>query len=254
MRSLRIGALSFLLIPLASAQTAPLNVVYIGDSITFGATLPNPGTQATAEKCTEALQAKLAPRPVYMSNQGFCGVTTVDYRAGTGLFGGAENAAKQLQAAHPGQLLFSIVLGTNDSAVKGTTGAPVAPADYQANLGKIVDQLLTDFPESKIVIHHPIWYSPNTHNGAIYDQEGLTRLNLYLPKIDALVQDEAQSHPGRVFLGDTAAWQDFQQNHEKNLTAEQGAEGTFYLHPNLGGAVVLGQFWAQAMVANGMLK
>ena len=230
-------------------QTAPLDIVYIGDSITAGATLPNHGTESPGVICTQVLQAKLTPRVVNSFVYGRSGHTTVDFLPPNAKdFVEAEGGARKLQADHPGDLLFSVMLGTNDSAVKGPNGSPVQPQIYKKNLTAIVDQLIADFPACKIVIHHPIWYSPNTHNFSLYGPEGLARLENYSPMIDDLVRKESEIHPGHVFRGDTAAFAYFQANHEKELTPEKGVEGFFYLHPNVIGASTLGTLWAQALL------
>jgi len=92
-------------------------------------------------------------------------------------------------------------------------------------------------------VHQPIWYSPNTHNGALYLAEGLTRLQSYTPEIIAL----SKLRPNRVFVGDRKAFRFFKQNHLKYLSPEKGNSGTFYLHPNVLGATKLGEFWAIAL-------
>ena len=249
MKPLCILPLLFLCNPLAFGQTPPLDVVYVGDSITAGATLPNHGTESPGVVCTQVLQAKLAPRVVNDFIYGRSGHTTVDFLPpSTKDFLDLETGAKKLQADHPGELLFSIMLGTNDSAVKGPNGSPVQPQNYKKNLTAIVEQLLADFPGSKVVVHHPIWYSPNTHNSSVYGTEGLARLGNYLPMIDDLVKRDFDLHRGRVFLGDTAAFAYFKTNHEKELTPEKGVEGFFYLHPNVIGATTLGTLWAEAIL------
>jgi GDSL-like Lipase/Acylhydrolase family len=240
-----------------AGESPPLNIVYIGDSITFGSTTPDPATQSSAKRCTEALHAKLGSRPVYMADEGFPGRTTADYLPShKELFDQATAAAQKLQAAHPGLLLFSIMLGANDSANRGSRpqDVPTPSTQYEANLRAIVDQLLLDFPASKIVIHHLTWYSPSTHTGWIMGQQGLDRVKSYLPRVDDLVRDEATVHPGCVFLGDTASFSDFERNHETNMTHEMGVDGVYYLHPNPAGAIVLGNFWAQAILSDGSLK
>ncbi len=232
----------------AYGQTA-LDVVYIGDSITAGATLPNHGTESPGAVCTQVLQTKLAPRVINPFIYGRSGHTTVDFLPATAKdFPEVETGARKLQSDHPGALVFSVMLGTNDSAVKGPNGSPVQPQNYKKNLMMIVEQLIADFPESKIVVHHPTWYSPNTHNFSVYGQEGLTRLSNYFPMIDDLIKKESETHPGHFFLGDMAAFAYFKTNHEKELTPEKGVEGFFYLHPNVIGAASLGGFWAQAIL------
>jgi lysophospholipase L1-like esterase len=136
------------------------------------------------------------------------------------------------------------MLGTNDSAIEGPTGSPVSPENYRRNLRAIIDRLLTDFPDCRIVIHRPTWYSPNTHNGSTYMAAGLERLQAYFPQIDALVSQYRATRPGHVFAGDREAFDFFKANAHKYLNPEAGQDGVFYLHPNDAGAPLLATFWA----------
>lgn len=65
----------------------------------------------------------------------------------------------------------------------------------------IVDQLLALYPNCKIVLHRPVWYSPNTYNGAMYLKEGLNRLQNYYPVLQSLVADYGKRFPGQVLWG-----------------------------------------------------
>ena len=112
----------------------------------------------------------------------------------------------------------------------------VPPDQYQQNLKAIADSLLKEFPGCIIIFQHPIWYSPNTYNGAKYLQEGLSRLQTYIPKIDELVAGYAATHPKQVFIGDKKAFDYFKKHYLTDLTPENGHQGTFYLHPNKKGA------------------
>src|ERR1700712_4735060 len=122
-----------------------LNIVFIGDSITYGAGLPDAATQAPPVICSNYLKTQPNIGAVDFSNQGHSGYTTLDWLPGTRAFIDAEAAAKAFNNQQA-QLVFSIKIGTNDSAVKGTHGAPVSVEDYRANLKIIIDQLLKDFP------------------------------------------------------------------------------------------------------------
>jgi lysophospholipase L1-like esterase len=229
--------------------TSPVyNIVFVGDSITYGATLADPTTQASSVQCMQSLGTRFN-LAVRMSNQGHSGATTVDWLPSTSYFQEAEAAASALETNQPGQLVFSIMLGVNDSAQSGTDGCPVSPPNFLANLQSIVNQFLTDYPAAYVFVHYPTWYSTNTHNGAVYDAPGLARLQTYFPEIDQLISDCAITHPGQVFAGDKLAFDFFSDNYLTDLTPESGVEGTFYLHPNATGAVVLGTLWASAIVA-----
>src|SRR5262249_16390067 len=121
---------------------------------------PPPQFEKRAEKsCNVAIN---------MANQGYGGFTTVLWQPSstTGVFTQALAAAASLQAAQPGQLIFSIMLGANDSAQSGITGSPVSAFNYRQNLQVIVDQFLTNYPDAYVFVHYPIWYSTNT-GGAV---------------------------------------------------------------------------------------
>jgi lysophospholipase L1-like esterase len=228
------------------AQKRDINIVFIGNSITYGAGLPDRNTQAPPVICANYLKKQSYIGAVDISNQGHSGYTTLDWLPGTRAFTDAETAARAF-TNQQAQLLFSIKIGTNDSAIKGTHGAPVAVEDYRTNLKTIIDQLLKDFPGCKVVVEHPIWYSPNTYNGTAYLQEGLTRLQTYIPIMDALVKAYKATNPKQVFVGDTKAFNYFKENAISDFQPEQGRQGIFYLHPNPKGAIALGEFWGRAI-------
>ncbi len=225
------------------AQKRIVKVIYIGDSITAGALLEDAASQAPPVIASSYLRQQPGIDSVSYVNQGHSGFTTVDFLPGGATFAAVERSAADLNA-QPGVLIFSMMLGTNDSAIKGTNGAPVAPEAYIQNLKTIIDRLLKDFPESRVIIHLPPWYSPNTYNGAQYLQEGLDRLQSYFKPIKTLVGSYGHR---RVFLGDTKAFQYFKTNYQTKLWPENGHQGTFYLHPNKEGAAELGVLWGKAI-------
>lgn len=244
--------ISLLLILLLSSFSLPpktkLNIVFIGDSITFGSGLGTPISYAPPVHACSYLLQQSKYRDVEFSNQGLSGKTTLDYLPVTGkYFANVTKAADLFYKDKEGTLVFSIMLGTNDSAIKGPHGAPVAPSTYQANLKTIADSLLTAYPECKIIINYPVWYSPTTYNTSKYLQEGLDRLQSYFPQIDALVAGYAITNKGCVFVGDKSAFKYFKKNFQTELIPEQGQQGIFYLHPNRKGAVSLGLFWGKAI-------
>jgi lysophospholipase L1-like esterase len=230
-----------------------VHIIYIGDSISQGVQLSDPNTQSPPATASDYIQSLHGTGRMDFSNQGHSGYTTVDFLPGGETFTQLEQAANGL-SGKPGLMIFSIMLGTNDSAIKGPNGSPVAPDAYYSNMKTIVDRLLKDYPKCKIVIHHPTWYSPNTYNGAQYLQEGLDRLQSYFPEIRKLVNNYAASNKGQVFVGDTKAFDYFKKTHLTNLIPENGHQGTFYLHPNQEGAKELGVFWAKAIYSHAIAK
>jgi lysophospholipase L1-like esterase len=223
-----------------------VNIVFIGNSITYGAGL-DPATEAPPAIAVNYLKQQGNIGNVAFANQGHSGYTTVDFLPSThGAFKDVEQAARAF-ANKQALLIFSIKLGTNDSAIEGPTGAPVFPEVYYQNLKTIADSLLKEFPGCIIILQHPIWYSPNTYNGAKYLAEGLQRLQNYIPEIDQLVEDYATVYPKRVFVGDVKAFDYFKKHSLTDLRPENGHAGIFYLHPNKQGAVALGTFWGEAI-------
>ncbi|MBW4891894.1 lipolytic protein G-D-S-L family [Mucilaginibacter sp. HMF5004] len=225
-----------------------VNVVFIGDSITRGAKLKDPATQAPPYFAAAYLKQQNIS-VLQFSNQGVSGFTTVDFLPATHtVYNKVRAAADAFYVDKQAQLVFSIMLGTNDSAITGPHGAPVAPADYNHNLKTITDSLLLAYPTCKIVINYPLWYSTNTHNnGAAYNQEGFDRILTYLPEIDKLAAQYNKTNKGHVFVGDKKGYEYFKTNYLTDFWAENGKDGIFYLHPNEKGAAALGNFWGAAI-------
>lgn len=226
-----------------------LNVVFIGNSITEGALLENAMRNAPPVKTEDYLKKHLKNSKIAIKNCGVSGSTTLDFLPAAGtLFQNVQTAADTFQEDDTAQLLFSIMLGTNDSAIKGTHGAPVSPAQYRTNLKVIIDKLLMLYPDCKIALHYPIWYSPNTYNGAMYLVEGQKRLLSYFPEIDGLVQEYAETNVGKVYKGDEEAYAYFKEHYLTDFFAEDGNAGIFYLHPNEKGGNKLATFWGKAII------
>jgi lysophospholipase L1-like esterase len=228
------------------AGSTTINAVFIGDSITEGGYLPEDARPPAV--AVAWLKQKLPNMNINMSNQGKSGHTTVDTLPVTATdFVVIERAANELIQANQGQLIFSVMLGTNDSAEIGTLGAPVSRDNYGRNLQTILDRLLGDYPGSKVVLHRPTWYSPTTYNGSRYLSQGLARLQSYFPVLRNLVAQYSVRQPGRVFLGDVRAYSAFERSKHDLLLPEQGNAGVFYLHPNAAGAQLLGEYWGEAI-------
>lgn len=220
------------------------NVVFIGNSITHGATLPSPASQCPPTHAIKLLRDK-GYSIVNYANCGFSGSTTVDFLpASKKLFLKVVQAADTLYNADA-WLIFSITLGTNDSAIEGPNGAPVAADDYGKNVRTIIDSLHNRYPHSVFVLHRPIWYSTNTYNRSKYLAEGLERLQTYTPQLDKLVKENVAF----IFKGDRKAYSFFEHEPEKYFTHENGNAGIFFLHPNIVGAEKLGEFWANNLAS-----
>ncbi len=223
----------------AERGTVKLDVVFIGDSITQ--------PKAPVEAAAEYLGTCAGIAEVRTSNQGHSGHTTQDFLSAEGKDAQGVKAAADAFVAPDRELVFSIMLGTNDSACKGPNGAPMAPATYSSNLKAITDRLLDAYPRAKVVYQYPVWYSTNTYNSSCYLAEGQARLKSYWPEIAALAAAYAVSHPGQVYEGSKLGWNYFERNHEAEMRHENGQRGVFFLHPNEQGSKTLGRFWAEAI-------
>ncbi|WP_342648224.1 GDSL-type esterase/lipase family protein [Mucilaginibacter sp. CSA2-8R] len=223
-----------------------LNIIFIGDSITHGTTSKDLSPPIYTGNYLRQ-QNKWTGVNVY--NAGVSGYTTVDFLPDTHKgFNKVRSLGDSLALDQTSDLVISIMLGTNDSAIKGPNGSPVSPEAYYSNLKTITDTLLTRYPQCKIVYHYPIWYSSNTHNrGATYLQEGQQRIRLYWMEVDKLVKILHKAGVRRIYKGDNKAYDYFEKNYPTDFRAENGPSGTFYLHPNQKGDAALGQFWAKAI-------
>ena len=133
-----------------ASRSDVLNIVFIGDSITEGNYLP----QAPPVLTANWLHQHVSSVDLHFSNQGKSGHTTVDTLPETGTdFPEIEKAATQLESVHRGHLIFSVMLGTNDSAMDGTLGAPVSPENYRKNLSTTIDRLLKDYPNCTVILN-----------------------------------------------------------------------------------------------------
>lgn len=219
------------------------NLVFIGNSITEGALHADKAKTAPPVFAAE-YAGRMLGVDVNFRNCGRSGATTVDFlpeRAAD--FKRVEQAVGELQALSYEPIVFSIMLGTNDSASSGTLGAPVSNEDYKRNLLTIIGRLREMCPDAIFVLQRPIWYSPNTYNGAMYLVAGQKRLLGYANVLIDLVDNNDD-----IYLGDFKSFDYFRDNHRKLCFPENGNAGVFYLHPNEAGARKLAKRWARAIV------
>jgi lysophospholipase L1-like esterase len=241
--------LFFVLTSFSGKKAQKLNIVFIGDSITEGGALPDPKTEATPIYVAELLRHRKDISSLNFSNKGFSGHTTVDFLPTNNIdFPKVVEAADSFAQDKTATLLFSIMLGTNDSAMFGPNGSPVQAAQYKDNLNALINALIKKYPDAKFVLQYPLWYSPNTHNNAGYMQEGLDRLSSYFSEIEAISAAHKISHPNQVYLGNKAVFSFFQKNPKQLFKAEEGKHGTFYLHPNAEGSKALAEFWVKGIL------
>ena len=221
------------------------NIVFIGNSITQGVILENPQEEAPPVQAVRWLEQNTVDK-IKFRNCGVSGKTTVDFLPATNTFFAKVKAAANELSEEEGTLIFSIMLGTNDSALRENIKSRLQPEQYYTNVKAIIDEILRLYPSSRIVLNRPLWYSPSTHNNSTYLQEGLDVLQSYFPMLKKLENDYCSTFPGQVYLGDTIAFNYFKDN-KPLFFAENGNSGTFYLHPNKEGAKKLGEFWGKAI-------
>ena len=214
-----------------------INVVFVGNSITEATYL-----KITPPEWTTIYLDSLG-YDVQSVNCGKSGYTTFDFLPGKDGFKYVIRKADELYKKDKRNLVFSFCLGVNDSACTGTNGAPVSAEQYESNMQLIIDSLCFRFPEAKVVLHYPIWYSPNTYNSAMYLKEGLKRLQTYFAAIERL----GRKNKGRAMIGDTKGFKVFRKHYKKYHTPQEGKRGVFYLHPNAEGARVLGRLWSEGI-------
>lgn len=225
-------------------NTKGYNIIYIGNSITYGALHADPKVTAPPVTATEYASKKLKNIKGF-TNCGRSGATTVDFLPSLNRdFKRVERAIAKHQGENDAKFVFSMMLGTNDSASMGPTGAPVSNEDYKKNILSIVSRLREMCPGAIFVLQRPVWYSPNTYNGARYLVAGLNRVTDY---INILV--ELANENNDIYLGDCDSYDLFKLEYEKYMFPEQGKAGTFYLHPNEAGAKEMAKNWAKAIVA-----
>jgi acetyl esterase/lipase/lysophospholipase L1-like esterase len=231
-----------------ATSNSKLDVVFIGNSITQGVQLENPNETAPPARATQHLLTLKGVEAAQCLNRGRSGYTTLNFLpSADGELSKVILAVKEFHTDISRLLVFSISLGTNDSAEEGPKGSPVTPDAYRQNMKAITGQLLKEFPGCKVIIQQPIWYSPTTYNRSRYLAAGLARLQSYFPELKALVEEYSMTNPGQVFMGDIKAFDYFRENFLTDLIPEAGNAGTFYLHPNKKGAEALGKFWAEGI-------
>ncbi|MBQ1227533.1 MAG: lipolytic protein G-D-S-L family [Alistipes sp.] len=228
----------------AANKIKTCNVIYIGNSITAGAGHKESLKSAPPVISAQILEKKLG-KDVNFRNCGRSGATTLDFVPSHNRdFKRVEKAIKEIQDISQEPIIFSIMLGTNDSASTRCYGAPASNAQYKKNLMDLISRLRKMAPGAIFVLQRPIWYSPNTYNGAMYLTAGLKRVTDYANVLLELAQQEKD-----VFVGDYEAFDFFKQHYRKYMFAENGNAGVFFLHPNEDGAKELAKFWSKGIIS-----
>ena len=233
------------------------NIVFIGNSITYGALHEQREQTAPPVQCARWLCQREDIDTVYFRNCGRSGKTTYHFlpcaedvipAGDKTYFGDVVSKTRELVKAHPSlPLVFSIMLGTNDT-VERPKNKHTEPDDYAKNLITIIDSLLKLWPDAHVVLNKPIWYYPNYHTkgGSIASKKSLKLIDTYYHQFPQVV---AKSKAGHVHIGDADAYAYFEQHWKTDIVEEKDARGkSYWLHPNELGAGRLAEFWGKALL------
>lgn len=219
------------------------NIVFIGNSITYGATHKAPQKTNPTVSCVKYLKEQ--GLTVHSRNMGKSGKTSRDFLPGRkGYWGGVKKAAAELAEAYPeAQMVFSIMLGTNDAAIRPKKSCWTDDI-FRKSMTTIIDSLQAIYPQAIFVLQQDPYFSPNMEkeSGSKMDENSLKQVQSYW-KVDQQLAKERKN----VFLGSDEIYAFFEKNHQETMTPEEGLQGTFYLHPNPQGSAELGKLWGKSL-------
>ena len=233
------------------------NIVFIGNSITYGALHEHRDVTAPPAQCAHWLSAQEGIDTVYFRNCGRSGKTTYHFLPNAAdvipagdktYFGDVVAKTRELVKAHPAlPLVFSIKLGTND-AVERTKNAHTEPEAYVRNLTTIIDSLLRLWPDAHVVLNRPIYNTSDyvTKNGSVASKKSLKMMNTYFGMFSKIVEN---CKPGHVHIGDAEAYDYFKRHYKTDVFEEKDARSKpYWLHPNELGAKKLAEYWGKALL------
>jgi lysophospholipase L1-like esterase len=233
------------------------NIVFIGNSITYGALHKQRELTAPPVQCVKWLCQQEDVDSVFFRNCGRSGRTTYHFLPNAAdvvpagdktYFGDVVAKTRELVKAHPWlPLVFSIKLGTND-AVKRTKNDPTTPDNYVRNMVTIIDSLLKLWPDAHVVLQRPIYNTSDyvTKNGSVASKRSLKTMNTYYKMFPRIV---AACKAGHVHIGDGDAYEFFKKNWRTDVFEEKDSRGKpYWLHPNEQGAQRLGEYWGRAIL------
>lgn len=257
MKRLPLSSLFLICCFLSGFAQRSANIVFIGNSITYGALHEQRELTAPPVQCARWLCQQEDIDTVYIRNCGRSGKTTYHFLPSPAdvipagdktYFGDVVSKTRDLIEAHPSlPLMFSIMLGTND-AVERTKNPHTAPADYVNNLTTIIDSLLRLWPDAHVVLNRPIYNSSDyvTKNGSVASKKSLKLMNTYYKLFPKIVRN---CKAGHVHIGDAEAYRYFKKHHRTDAFEEKDARGqSYWLHPNEQGAAQLARFWGKAIL------
>ncbi len=255
MKRLLLSLSSFFFLLSTTVAQRSANIVFIGNSITYGALHENREQTAPPVRCAQWLSGQEGIDTVYFQNCGRNGRTTYHFLpreedvipAGDKTqFTDVVTKTRALVNEHPGlPLLFSIMLGTNDS-VERKHNKHTSPENYANNLCALIDTLLQLWPQAHVVLNKPIWYYPDyvTKGGSVASKESLQLIGEYEKMFPEVVR---RCKAGHVHIGDSEAYDYFEKHWQTDINEEKDARGkSYWLHPNEQGASILAAYWGKA--------
>lgn len=241
----------------ASFAQRSANIVFIGNSITYGALHEQRELTAPPAQCARWLSQREGIDTIYFRNCGRSGRTSYHFlpnpkdvipAGDKTFFGDVVAETRELVKAHPSlPLVFSIKLGTND-AVERKHNAHTEPEAYVRNLTIIIDSLLCLWPDAHVVLNRPIYNTSDyvTKNGSVASKKSLKMMNAYFEQFSKVV---ANCKSGHVHIGDAEAYEYFRKHYKTDVFEEKDARGkSYWLHPNELGARKLAEYWGKAIL------
>ena len=239
------------------AKEQGANIVFIGNSITYGALHQQRELTAPPTRCAQWLSRQAGIDTVYFRNCGRSGKTTYHFlprqedvvpEGDKTYFADVVAKTRELVSAHPTlPLVFSIMLGTNDT-VERPRNKHTTPDDYANNLCAIIDSLLALWPNAHVVLNKPIWYTPDyvTKNKSVGTKQSLELLDAYFKTFPQVM---SRCKPGHVHIGDNDAYRYFEKHWQTDIIEEKDSRNqSYWLHPNEQGAAKLAEFWGKAIL------
>ena len=233
------------------------NIVFIGNSITYGALHEQREITAPPAQCARWLSQREEIDTVYFRNCGRSGKTSYHFLPNAAdvipagdktYFGDVVAKTRELVKAHPSlPLIFSFKLGTND-AVERKHNTHTEPEAYVRNLTVIIDSLLRLWPDAHVVLNRPIYNTSDyiTKNGSVASKKSLKMMNTYYEQFSKVV---ANCKTGHVHIGDAEAYDYFKQHYKTDVFEEKDANAkSYWLHPNEQGAKKLAEYWGKAIL------
>ena len=199
-------------------KSAPLNIGFIGDSITYGQGLS--AGQSPPDQIAGILTKLYKNRVVNTYNQAHGGASTADWLSGSSYLTTAKSAFSAGGVAH-----VHIMLGVNDAVA----AAGISAAQFKANLQNILADLTG--AGYIVILSYPTFHIVGA--SGIIDATYVDKLASYKLQIDSVINGT------NVLRGDVLACEYFVLNQ-----SEYSGDN---VHPNSTGALSLAQMWARAI-------